>query len=103
MQQRLLHRQNFEFPETQPTVEELSVDGGNIRIRTPIEQLCDWKGYKAVRLHITFCVFPKKRYHISLVFSVGVACRRHRRTFRSTECDLFLPTYLVHTHCTGSN
>ncbi|WP_442947905.1 hypothetical protein [Nostoc sp.] len=28
-----------------------SVDGGNIRIRTPIGQQCDWKGYKAVRLH----------------------------------------------------
>ena len=29
----------------------LPVDGGNIRIRTPIGQQCDWKGYKAVRLH----------------------------------------------------
>jgi hypothetical protein len=29
----------------------LSVDGGNIRIRTPTGQQCDWKGYKAVRLH----------------------------------------------------
>ncbi len=51
MQQRLVHRQNFEFPEAQSTVEELSVDGGNIRIRTPIGKPCDWKGYKAVRLH----------------------------------------------------
>jgi hypothetical protein len=51
VQQRLVHRQNFEFPQTQSTVEELSVDGGNIRIRTPMGQPCDWKGYKAVRLH----------------------------------------------------
>ena len=51
MQQRLVHRQNFDLPEAQSTVEELSVDGGNIRIRTPIGQPCDWKGYKAVRLH----------------------------------------------------
>ncbi len=51
VQQRLVHRQNFEFPEVQSTVEELSVDGGNIRIRTPMAKPCDWKGYKAVRLH----------------------------------------------------
>ena len=51
VQQRLVHRQNFEFPEVHSTVEELSVDGGNIRIRTPMGKPCDWKGYKAVRLH----------------------------------------------------
>lgn len=51
VQQRLVHRQDFEYPEVQTTVEELSVDGGNIRIRTPIGQECEWKGYKAVRLH----------------------------------------------------
>lgn len=51
VQQRLVHRQDFEFPQVQTTVEEVSVDGGNIRIRTPIGQQCDWKGYKAVRLH----------------------------------------------------
>lgn len=51
VQQRLVHRQNFEFPCVKSTVEELSVDGGNIRTRTPIGKPCDWKGYKAVRLH----------------------------------------------------
>ena len=51
VQQRLVHRQNFKSPQIQSTVEELSVDGGNIRIRTPIGKPCDWKGYKAVRLH----------------------------------------------------
>ncbi len=51
VQQRLVHRQNFELPLSESIVEELSVDGGNIRIRTPIGQPCDWKGYKAVRLH----------------------------------------------------
>ncbi|TFI52530.1 ISKra4 family transposase [Mastigocladus laminosus UU774] len=51
VQQRLVHRQNFELPAVKSSVEELSVDGGNIRIRTPVGQPCDWKGYKAVRLH----------------------------------------------------
>ena len=51
MQQRMVHRQDFSLPEAESTVEELSVDGGNIRIRTPKGQPCDWKGYKAVCLH----------------------------------------------------
>jgi len=34
-QQRLVHRQTFEMPEVKQFVEELSVDGGKIRIRTP--------------------------------------------------------------------
>ncbi len=29
----------------------MSVDGGNIRIRTQKGKPCDWKGYKAIRLH----------------------------------------------------
>lgn len=48
---RLVHRQDFALPEVEPTVEELSVDGGNIRIRTPEGEPCAWKGYKAVCLH----------------------------------------------------
>lgn len=51
VQQRLVHRQNFELPQVESTVAELSVDGGNIRIRTPRGQPCDWKGYKATCLH----------------------------------------------------
>lgn len=50
-QQRLVHRQDFALPEAEATVEELSVDGGNIRIRTPEGQPCIWQGYKAVCLH----------------------------------------------------
>jgi hypothetical protein len=51
VQQRLVHHQDFELASVQSTVEELSVDGGNIRIRTPDGEPCDWKGYKAVCLH----------------------------------------------------
>lgn len=35
----------------EPTVAELSVDGGNIRVRTPVGEPCVWQGYKAVCLH----------------------------------------------------
>ena len=48
---RLVHRQNFAPPEIEATVAEISVDGGNIRIRTSQGEPCDWKGYLAVCLH----------------------------------------------------
>ncbi len=48
---RLVHRQNFALAEAEATVKELSVDSGNIRIRTPEGEPCGWKGYKAVCLH----------------------------------------------------
>lgn len=50
-QQRLVHRQNFSQPEVAEAVEELSVDGGNIRVRTPKGEPSRWRGYKAVCLH----------------------------------------------------
>lgn len=51
VQQRLVHCQDFALPEAESMVKELSVDGGNIRIRTPLGEPCTWKGYKAVCLH----------------------------------------------------
>lgn len=36
IEDRMVHRQNFELIQVQSMVEELSVDGGNIRIRTSI-------------------------------------------------------------------
>jgi hypothetical protein len=50
-QQRLVHRQIFELPQAEPAIEELSADGGKIRIRTPVGEECRWLDYKAVRLH----------------------------------------------------
>ena len=49
--QRLIHRQEFQLPQTESIVAELSVDGGNIRVRTPKGELSGWKGYKATVLH----------------------------------------------------
>ena len=50
-QQRLVHRQSLALPEAEDLVEELSVDGGKIRLRTPLGQPCHWRDYKAVKLH----------------------------------------------------
>lgn len=50
-QQRLVHRQTFELPQAEQPIEELSADGGKIRIRTPQGEECRWLDYKGVRLH----------------------------------------------------
>lgn len=50
-QQRLVQRQTFELPVVKDRVEEISIDGGKVRIRTPKGELCRWQDYKAVNLH----------------------------------------------------
>lgn len=47
-QQRIVHRQSFELPDIQQPIEELSVDGGKVRLRTPLGEPCEWKDYKAI-------------------------------------------------------
>jgi hypothetical protein len=49
-QQRLVQRYEFATLEVEACVEELSVDGGKVRLRTPEGQPCEWKDYKAVNL-----------------------------------------------------
>lgn len=52
-QQRLVQRQTFELPQISAPVkvQEMSLDGGKVRLRTAIGQTCEWRDYKAVRLH----------------------------------------------------
>lgn len=50
-QQRLVHRQTFELPQVSGMVQEMSVDGGKVRLRTPQGQPSEWRDYKAVNLH----------------------------------------------------
>ena len=50
-QQRLVHRQTFELPQVEPAVDEMSVDGGKVRLRTPKGQPSEWRDYKGVNLH----------------------------------------------------
>ncbi len=42
----------YEFTEVKvkQEVEELSVDGGKVRLRTPVGQGCEWRDYKVVNL-----------------------------------------------------
>jgi coenzyme F420-reducing hydrogenase beta subunit len=42
-QQRLVQRQLFELPTAEDDVEEISIDGGKVRIRTPKGEFVDGK------------------------------------------------------------
>ena len=50
-QQRLVHRQKFQLPQSKQEIQELSVDGGKIRLRTPLGEPCIWRDYKGIRIH----------------------------------------------------
>jgi hypothetical protein len=50
-QQRLVQRYKFTEVRVKQEVEELSVDGGKVRLRTPKGLGCEWRDYKAVNLH----------------------------------------------------
>lgn len=41
----MVHQQTFDLPDVDVPVEELSVDGGKIRIRTPQGEPCIWKDF----------------------------------------------------------
>jgi len=55
MQQRLVQRQLFELPMAEDDVEEISIDGRKVRIRTPKGEICRWQDDKAVHLHGHSC------------------------------------------------
>lgn len=50
-QHRLLERYKLPEPETTEKVEALSIDGGNVRLRTPLGEESVWRNYQAVKVH----------------------------------------------------
>jgi hypothetical protein len=50
-QHRLIN--NFQLPEPKirKQATSLSVDGGSVRLRTPLGQKSEWKNYKAIKIH----------------------------------------------------
>ena len=50
-QQRLVHRQAFEPEPVDCGIKEMSIDGGKVRLRTPLGQPSVWRDYKGVNLH----------------------------------------------------
>lgn len=49
-QQRLEERHSFEPPTSEQPVEQMSLDGGMIRLRTACGEAAEWREYKAVNL-----------------------------------------------------
>lgn len=49
-QQRLVQRHQFPEVRINQEIEELTVDGGKVRLRTPVGQGCEWRDYKALNL-----------------------------------------------------
>lgn len=49
-QQRLVGRQSFELVEAKQGVNEVSIDGGKVRLRDPVGADSPWRDYKAVRV-----------------------------------------------------
>jgi|GEM_PF-153775 len=49
-QQRLEKRYVFEAPTSEVPVEQMSLDGGMIRLRTPTGEATEWREYKALNL-----------------------------------------------------
>ena len=49
-QQRLVQRHKFPAVRVNQEIEELTVDGGKVRLRTPKGLGCEWRDYKAVNL-----------------------------------------------------
>jgi hypothetical protein len=50
-QQRLVQRSKIDLSEASGKIETLSIDGGKVRLRTPLGNKSEWKDYKAVSLH----------------------------------------------------
>jgi hypothetical protein len=50
-QQRLVHRYHFEELSSNTEVEEISIDGGKVRLRTPKGEALIWRDYKGVSFH----------------------------------------------------
>jgi len=46
--QRLVHRQEWADPQLPEPLQTLNLDGGMIRLRTPLGQPCEWREYKAI-------------------------------------------------------
>lgn len=49
--QRLVQRQEYSQIKLDNPIEAVSVDGGMVRVRTAAGQACEWREYKALRVH----------------------------------------------------
>lgn len=78
-QQGLVHRQTFDLPQAEQAVDEMSLDGGKVRLRTPKGQPSEWRDYKGVNLH-ECCVGAFFQDNASLVDWVNTQLLSHPLT-----------------------
>jgi len=78
-QQGLVHRQTFDLPQAEQAVDEMSLDGGKVRLRTPKGQPSEWRDYKGVNLH-ECCVGAFFKDNASLVDWVNTQLLSHPLT-----------------------
>ena len=50
-QHRLVNNYHLPEPKIKRKANSLSVDGGTVRLRTPLGQKSEWKNYKAIKIH----------------------------------------------------
>lgn len=50
-QHRLVNSYQLPEPKISKRAKSLSVDGGSVRLRTPLGQKSEWKNYKAIKIH----------------------------------------------------
>lgn len=50
-QHRLVNNYQLPEPKISKKVQSLSLDGGTVRVRTPLGSKSEWKNYKAVKIH----------------------------------------------------
>ena len=60
--QRLVQRESWDWPTVTGEMTEMSLDGGMIRVRTPLGQPREWREYKALQVgdQVSFACFKDK-------------------------------------------
>ena len=78
-QQRMVHRQTFELLKVDNSVSEISIDGGKIRLRTPLGQACQWRdAARRAKPSPSFGLCPIRR-------GCGAVAARRLRSFASAS------------------
>ena len=68
-QQRLVHRTEFNMAKVSKPIKELCVDGGKVRLRTPLGEACQWRDYKGICINkkVTVAFFQENQNLINWV------------------------------------
>ncbi|MBC6476436.1 MAG: hypothetical protein GDA56_00150 [Hormoscilla sp. GM7CHS1pb] len=87
-QQRLVHRTEFNMAKVSSEIKELCVDGGKVRLRTPLGEAYQWRDYKGLCINkeVTVAFFQENQTLIDWVNRQSLAtmlifCLRRRSEF----------------------